>query len=105
MIPAAQGRVLEVGIGSGLNLPFYGPDASEVVGLDPSAPLRMAGHRIGRIGQVVKMVEGTAEAIPIDDATFETVLTTWTLWSIPDLHAALSEIRRVLKGSGALVFV
>ena len=106
VIPAAQGRVLEVGIGSGLNLPFYGPDASEVVGLDPSERLlRMAEREICRSGRVVKMVEGSAEAIPLEYATFDTVPMTWTLCSIPDPHAALAEIRRVLRRSGVLLFV
>ena len=95
LVPAAEGRVLEIGIGSGLNLPFYGPGVAEVVGLDPSAPLlRMAG-----------LLEGSAEAIPLEDASFDTVLTTWTLCSVRDAGAALAEIRRVLKPAGHLLFV
>lgn len=106
VVPAAQGRILEIGIGSGLNLPFYGSGVTEVIGLDPSAPLlRMAEGRIAQGGLAVKMLEASAEAIPLDDASFDTVLSTWTLCSIPDATAALTEIRRVLKPSGALLFV
>ena len=106
LVPAAEGRVLEIGIGSGLNLPFYGPAVVEVIGLDPSAPLlRMAGGQAARSGIMVRMLEGSAEAIPLEDASFDTVLTTWTLCSIPDAIAALAEIRRVLKPTGHLLFV
>lgn len=106
VVSAARGHTLEIGIGSGLNLPFYGPEASEVVGLDPSGSLlRMAKRRVGPSGPAVEMIEGSAEAIPLEDASFDTVLTTWSLCSIPDLSAALREMRRVLKPSGALLFV
>jgi ubiquinone/menaquinone biosynthesis C-methylase UbiE len=106
LVPAADGRVLEIGIGSGLNLPFYGQDVSEVVGLDPSAPLlRMAEREIRPSGRAVTMIKGSAEAIPLEDASFDTVVTTWTLCSIPDAPGALGEIRRVLKPSGSLLFV
>ena len=106
LVPAAEGRVLEIGIGSGLNLPFYGPSVREVVGLDPSAPLRrMAGKQAARSGMGVRVLEGSAEAIPLEDASFDTVLTTWTLCSVRDAGAALAEIRRVLKPAGHLLFV
>ena len=106
LVPAAEGRVLEIGIGSGLNLPFFGKNASEVVGLDPSGSLlRMAIRRVGPSGPPVAVIEGFAEAIPLEDASFDTVLTTWSLCSIPDVSAALREMRRVLKPSGALLFV
>ena len=106
LVPAAEGRVLEVGIGSGLNLPFYGPGVVEVVGLDPSAPLlRMAGEQAVSNEMTVRMLEGSAEAIPLEDASFDTVLTTWTLCSVPDAGGALAEIRRVLKPAGHLLFV
>lgn len=106
LVPTAAGRVLEIGIGSGLNLPFYGPDVVEVIGLDPSASLlRMAGEQAARSGMKVRMLEGSAEAIPLEDASFDTVLTTWTLCSIRDAAAALAEIRRVLKPTGHLLFV
>lgn len=106
LVPSAAGRVLEVGIGSGLNLPFYGPAVRELIGLDPSAPLlRMAGSRVTRGGVAVTMLEGSAEAIPLEAASVDTVLTTWTLCSIHDPQAALAEIRRVLKPAGVLLFV
>lgn len=106
LVPAAEGRVLEIGIGSGLNLPFYGPGVTEVVGLDPSAPLlRMADGQATRSGVRARMLEGSAEAIPLEDARFDTVLTTWTLCSVRDAGAALAEIRRVLKPGGHLLFV
>lgn len=106
VVPAAEGRVLEIGIGSGLNLPFYGRGVTEVVGLDPSAPLRrMAGEQAARSGMEVRVLEGSAEAIPLEDASFDTVLTTWTLCSVRDAGTALAEIRRVLKPAGHLLFV
>ncbi len=106
VVPAAHGRVLEIGIGSGLNLPFYGSEVNEVIGLDPSSSLLAMAERQARAGRVpVRMLQGSAEAIPLEDASVDTVLTTWTLCSIPDAHAALAEMRRVLKPSGDLVFV
>lgn len=106
LVPRAQGRVLEIGIGSGLNLPFYGSGVSELVGLDPSAALlRMTEARTLKGTIPVKTVEGSAEAIPFEDKSFDAALTTWSLCSIPDVAAALAEIRRVLKPSGVLLFV
>lgn len=106
VVPAAEGRVLEIGIGSGLNLPFYGPGVREIVGLDPSLPLlRMAEKQSAGGAIPVRMLEGAAEAIPLEDASVDTVVTTWTMCSIPDPDAALAEVRRVLKPSGALLFV
>ena len=106
VVPAARGRVLEIGIGSGLNLPFYGSEADGVIGLDPLSPLLAMAERQAKAGQMpVTMLQGSAEAIPLEDASVDTVLTTWTLCSIPDAHAALAEMRRVLKPAGELVFV
>ncbi|HEY5066034.1 MAG TPA: class I SAM-dependent methyltransferase [Xanthobacteraceae bacterium] len=106
VIPAAEGCVLEIGIGSGLNLPFYTDQAELVIGLDPSPKLlAMArGTRRQDAGQV-DFVEGTAEAIPIEDSTIDTVVSTWSLCSIPDAARSLVEMRRVLKPSGRLLFV
>ena len=85
VVPAAEGRVLEIGIGSGLNLPFYTDKAELVIGLDPSPKLLAMARRARRQdpGQV-DFVEGSAEAIPIEDSTIDTVVSTWTLCSIPD---------------------
>jgi ubiquinone/menaquinone biosynthesis C-methylase UbiE len=106
VVPAARGRVLEIGIGSGLNLPFYGSEVDEVIGLDPSSPLLAMAEKQARAGRTpVMMLHGSAEMVPLEDASVDTVLTTWTLCSIPDARAALSEIRRVLKPAGELVFV
>ena len=103
----ARGRVLEVGVGSGLNLALYGAGADQVVGLDPSPRLlEMARAALeNTAGHSIDLVEGTAEAMPLDDASFDTVVTTWTLCSIPDVEAALREMRRVLKPDGRLLFV
>jgi ubiquinone/menaquinone biosynthesis C-methylase UbiE len=106
VVPRAQGRVLEVGIGSGLNMPYY--DASRVsaiVGLDPSGAMRRrAERRIAATGLQVEFVGLSAEKIPQPDASFDSVLITYTLCSIPDPLAALAEMRRVLKPSGRLLF-
>jgi ubiquinone/menaquinone biosynthesis C-methylase UbiE len=106
VVPAAEGRVLEIGVGSGLNLPFYSAKAEQLIGLDPSPRLlamarRAARPRLGR----VEFVEGSAEAIPLESASVDTVLTTWTLCSIPQALGALGEMRRVLRPGGRLLFV
>jgi ubiquinone/menaquinone biosynthesis C-methylase UbiE len=105
VISAAQGRVLEIGIGSGLNLPFYTARAQEIVGLEPAPRLvAMAQRAASQSAAPTKLIEGSAEAIPLDDRSIDTVVTTWTLCTIPDAVAALREMRRVLKPSGQLLF-
>jgi ubiquinone/menaquinone biosynthesis C-methylase UbiE len=103
---AAEGRVLEIGIGSGLNLPLYAADTDRIIGLDPSPRLlRMAHGHAEQARRPVDLLRGSAEAIPLDDRSIDTVVTTWTLCSIPDLRRALAEIRRVLTAEGRLLFV
>ncbi len=106
VIPNAEGRVLEVGVGSGLNLPFYTEKVQRVIGLDPSPSLlSMALKVVPRVKPPVEFVEGSAEAVPLEDASVDAVVTTWTLCSIPDAQQALCEMRRVLKPPGRLLFV
>jgi ubiquinone/menaquinone biosynthesis C-methylase UbiE len=98
--------VLEVGIGSGLNLPLYGSATRSVIGLEPSSVLlRMARERAAGASVPVEFLEASAEAIPLDAASIDTAVTTWTLCTIPDARRALAELRRVLKPGGALLFV
>lgn len=103
-VGAARGRILEIGVGSGLNLPLYQP-GTHVVGLDPSAPLlSMAREAAADRSRTIELIEGSAESVPRPDHEFDTVVTTWTMCSIPDLRKALAEVRRVLKTDGRLVF-
>jgi ubiquinone/menaquinone biosynthesis C-methylase UbiE len=106
IIPAAEGLVLEIGIGSGLNLPFYSRNVARVIGLEPSPRLLAMARRAERTGNgSVEFIEGSAEAIPLQDASVDTVVTTWTLCSIPDAPRALRDMRRVLRPGGRLLFV
>lgn len=108
VVGGAAGRVLEIGIGSGLNLPFYGPSVREIIGIDPSPELlRMAGRRTAQVPVefVVEFVEGSAESLPLDNHSIDSIVTTWTLCSISDPGRALAEMRRVLKPGGSLFFV
>jgi ubiquinone/menaquinone biosynthesis C-methylase UbiE len=105
-VGAAEGRVLEIGIGSGLNLPLYGGMVSSVIGLEPSPELlRMARSRASAAAVPVRLIDASAEAIPLDAGSVDTVVTTWTLCTIRDASRALAEMRRVLKPGGALLFV
>ena len=103
---AASGRVLELGIGSGLNLACYGPDVTSVIGIDPSpALLRLAGDRSRGARFPVEFVEAAGERLPLEDSSVDTVVTTWTMCSVDDPVGALREARRALRPGGALLFV
>lgn len=106
IVPRASGRVLELGIGMGLNLSFYDPaTVSAVVGVDPAAELRAAASAAPRDPRLAVTIEdGTAEALPFADASFDSVVCTFTLCSVHTPAAALAEARRVLKPSGRLLF-
>jgi ubiquinone/menaquinone biosynthesis C-methylase UbiE len=106
IIPKAEGRVLEVGIGTGLNMPFYDRTrVKSIVGVDPSLEMyRLSLKRIQQAGIEVKLVGLSAEKIPVEDASFETVVCTYTLCSIQDPVAALREMRRALVPGGKLLF-
>ncbi|MDE2578455.1 MAG: class I SAM-dependent methyltransferase [Hyphomicrobiales bacterium] len=106
LVPAAQGRVLELGAGSGLNFALYKPEeVSVAIGLEPSAELRALARQAPKAaGLAVEIVPGAAENLPFESATFDTVLTTFTLCSVASLDQALREARRVLKPSGRLLF-
>jgi ubiquinone/menaquinone biosynthesis C-methylase UbiE len=104
-IPQARGNVLEVGIGSGLNLEFYSSDVERVYGVDPSLELqRMARKRLGAI-DVEFLSQSAEEPLPLANASIDTVVLTWTLCSIAAPERALREMKRVLKTSGKLIFV
>jgi ubiquinone/menaquinone biosynthesis C-methylase UbiE len=106
LLSRAQGRVLEVGVGSGLNFRHYGGSVECIIGLDPSPKLlSMAEEAANGVPVRVELLRGTAEAIPLRDESVDTLVTTWTLCSIPDVAHALSEMRRVLKARGRLLFV
>lgn len=106
LVPGAEGRVLEVGAGSGLNFPFYDQRrVKELIALDPSAELRrMASSAADDISLPVTFLDAPAEAIPLESNSLDTVLMTYTLCSIPDAVRALGEMRRVLKPGGRLLF-
>ena len=106
IVPMAEGRVLEVGVGSGLNLPLYGSAVSEVVGIEPHETLcRMAERRRDGARVPVTLVAGSAEELPLENASFDAAVMTWALCSIPDGCRALNEIRRVLRPGGQLLYI
>jgi len=105
-VPMAKGNVLEIGIGSGLNLPHYGDGVARVTGVDPSAELgERARERAERTAVEVDVIGLSGENLPSEDNSFDTVVCTWTLCTIPSPMQAITEMRRVLKPSGQLLFV
>ena len=106
LVPQARGRVLEIGIGTGRNLPHYNPaNVDTIVGLDPAAEMHpRARRRLSETRLSVSLMAVSAEQIPAEDDHFDTVLVTYSLCSIPDPSLALREMRRVLKPDGALLF-
>ena len=106
VVPLAEGRVLELGIGSGLNLPYYARGkVRHLWGLDPSRETwALARDRHGKFDFDIEFVEASAEDIPLDRGSVDTVLITYTICTIPDAIAALKDARRVLRSDGSLIF-
>ena len=105
LVPEARGATLEVGIGSGLNLPFYGKEVARLRAVEPSEELlRMARKRAVAAAFPIEFFARSGEDLPFADASIDTAVFTFTLCSIPDPAKALREVRRVLKPSGELLF-
>ena len=106
VVPMAEGKVLEIGIGSGLNLPFYDKSKlDELWGLDPSEGLsEMAKQVADEEAMEVNFISAGAEEIPLPDNHFDSVLVTYTMCTIPEVDRANKEIQRVLKSNGKMIF-
>jgi ubiquinone/menaquinone biosynthesis C-methylase UbiE len=106
-IPQARGDVLEVGIGSGLNLPHYTSNVRRVFGVEPSAELQTMARKRATLGHIpVEFLAQSAEdPLPLPDESVDTAVITWTLCSIPNASQALQRVRRILKPGGRLIFM
>jgi ubiquinone/menaquinone biosynthesis C-methylase UbiE len=100
------GEVVEIGFGSGLNVPFYPAGVTQVTAVEPSdVGWKLAGKRLREAGVPIRRSGLDAEALPFPDASFDAALSTWTMCTIPSISTALHELRRVLKPGGTLHFV
>jgi ubiquinone/menaquinone biosynthesis C-methylase UbiE len=106
-VPQARGEVLEIGIGSGLNLPFYSSEVQHVVGVEPSLALQEMAAKRAATGhtRVNFLLQSADEPLPLPDESIDTIVMTWTLCSIPNAPKALAEMKRVLKPDGRLLFI
>jgi len=106
-IPRARGEVLEIGIGSGLNLPFYSSEVERVYGVEPSLALQEMARRKETAGRskVEFLSQSAEDPLPLPDQSIDTIVMTWTLCSIPDAPKALAQMKRVLKAHGRLLFI
>src|SRR2546428_14180994 len=108
LLSAADGRILEIGVGSGHNFRYYSERANHVIGLDPSPKLLSMARETIRSQAFpfpVELLQASAEAIPLRSGSLDTVVTTWTLCTIPNVTSALAEMCRVLKPDGRFLFV
>lgn len=104
--PLASGDVLEIGIGTGLNLPYYTTSVRHLFGLEPADALRESAAEVAdSMPYGVTLLASGAESIPLESGSIDTVVSTWTLCSIPKVELALQETRRVLKPGGRLIFM
>jgi len=105
IVPEAHGRVVEIGVGTGMNFPYY-RDIESLHGIEPDPHmLRRARARADRLRLPVELTQAGAEALPYDDASFDTAVVTWVLCTIPDAEAAVREVARVLRPGGRMLFV
>jgi ubiquinone/menaquinone biosynthesis C-methylase UbiE len=106
VVPLAEGEVLEIGLGSGLNLPYYDTaNVRKVWGLEPSEGMRkLARKTLGQSKLDLEMIDLPGEEIPLESNSIDTVVITYTLCSIPDAERALRGVRRVLRSGGQLLF-
>lgn len=108
IVPEARGRVLEIGVGSGKNFPFYDAEqVSELIALEPSAELVAMAKRAAEglaVAKNLSFLSAASEEIPLDDDSVDTVVITYTLCSVVGVEQALGEVKRVLKKSGRLLF-
>ena len=106
MVPQARGRVLEIGMGSGINIPFYDASKVDMVwGLEPSEGMRVKAQKnLKKAPFNVEWLDLPSEEIPLEDKSADTILLTYTLCTIPGWQQALAEMRRVLKDDGRLIF-
>jgi ubiquinone/menaquinone biosynthesis C-methylase UbiE len=106
IVPYAQGVVLDIGIGSGLNIPFYNKsNINHLYGLDPSSELIEIAKRVAKIQELeIEFLECGAESIPLADNSIDTIVITYTMCTIPDISLSNAEMFRVLKPNGKLLF-
>ena len=106
VVPQASGRVLEIGFGSGLNLPHYDRARVQWIwALEPSAPMRdLAAHRVAAAGLELRWLDCAAEDLPLPEHSVDSIVVTYALCTIADAMAALRQMRRVLRPQGTLLF-
>jgi len=105
VIPQAQGLTLEIGIGSGLNLSFYDKNrVSKIVGIDPTPHKKALTDAISECSIPTEFIQTSAVSLEMENDTFDTIVSTYTFCTIPELEKCLLEMKRVLKPSGKLIF-
>jgi ubiquinone/menaquinone biosynthesis C-methylase UbiE len=106
LLAGVQGDVLEIGGGTGANLPCYGPAVGSLTITEPELPmLRRLERKVGEQGRAVKVLRAPAEDLPFDDDTFDVAVSTLVLCGVDDQPRALRELRRVLRPGGRLLFI
>ncbi|MEQ1573212.1 MAG: class I SAM-dependent methyltransferase [Vicinamibacterales bacterium] len=106
LLGTAAGRVIEIGAGTGANLPFYGDAVSDLVMCEPAEPMaRRLARKLVPSGRHISVVRAPAESLPFENASFDVAISTLVLCTVGDPQRALAELRRVLKPGGRLLFV